>query len=245
MSQCAVVVLACPLRCRFHGALHRHARIQRRDHDRRSSQTGVDSGLPVDSLEVIVVDDGSTDRPVERLHSQTWPPEVRVVELGANYGKGHAVRQGAGHASGRYLAVLDADFEYDPTDFATMLPSLHHDDVDAVIGSRLWQGHTAYGYWYVVGNKAINTVCNALYNTYLSDFGACLKIVPTDFFNSLDLRENGFGFDAELVARLLRRGARIYEVPVHYRARTREEGKKINALDGVRILGVFLRCRFR
>lgn len=204
----------------------------------------LDAGLPVGS-EIIVVDDGSSDDTVELLRSQAWPPEVKVVELGSNHGKGYAVRQGAAHAAGRYLAVLDADLEYDPCDFAKMLPALGQDDVDAVIGTRLWQAHTAYGYWYVIGNKFINTVCNGLYNTYLSDFGACLKVVPTETFRSLDLKENGFGFDAELVARLLRKRAKIYEVPVHYRARRRDEGKKINALDGLKILGVFIRCRLR
>lgn len=205
----------------------------------------LDAGLPVDSVELVVVDDGSTDGTLEELRAHGWPPEVKIVELGSNRGKGYAVRQGAKHATGEYLAVLDADFEYDPGDFAKMIPALRQDDVDAVIGTRLWQAHTAFGYWYVLGNKGINTVCNALYNTYLSDFGACLKMVPAALFRELDLRENGFGFDAELVARLLRRKAKIYEVPVHYRARTREEGKKIHALDGMRILGVFLRCRVR
>jgi hypothetical protein len=84
-----------------------------------------------------------------------------------------------------------------------------------------------------------------LYNTWLSDFGAGLKVLPTATFRSLDLKEPGFGFDAELVARLLRRKLKIYEVPIQYRARTREEGKKITPVDGLKILGVFLRCRFR
>ena len=203
----------------------------------------LDAGLPADRIEIIVVDDGSRDGTLERLYDQTWGPDVTIVELGSNHGKGYAVRQGALRARGEYLAVLDADFEYDPRDFGPMLTAVKEEDVSAVIGTRLWQAHSAYGYWYVMGNRAINTVCNALYNTYLSDFGACLKVVPTHLFNSLSLREDGFGFDAELVARLLRRKCRIYETPVHYRARTREEGKKIKVLDGVKILAVFLRCR--
>jgi glycosyltransferase involved in cell wall biosynthesis len=205
----------------------------------------LDAGLPAANLEVVVVDDGSRDGTLERLRAVSWPPEVSIVELGSNHGKGYAVRKGAERASGEFLAVLDADFEYDPHDLAPMLAALQEEDVDAVIGNRRWQAHTAYGYWYVLGNHVINTACNVLFNTYLTDFGACLKVVPADTFRDLDLKENGFGFDAELVARLLGRGARIYEVPVHYRARSREQGKKIKAIDGVRILGVFIRCRFR
>lgn len=204
----------------------------------------VDLDLPAAGVELIVVDDGSTDRTLEQLRSQEWPDFVTVVAQGENRGKGAAVRTGAEHATGTYLAVLDADFEYDPADFAEMLPPLR-EGMDAVIGTRVWQAHSAYGYWYVQGNRFINSVCNILYNAWLSDFGACLKMLPTATYRSLDLREDGFGFDAELVARLLKQKAKVYEVPVRYRARTREEGKKITAVDGLRILGVFLRCRIR
>lgn len=205
----------------------------------------LDADLGVASREIIVVDDASTDATRERLQEQEWPPEVRFLSLDTNGGKGRAVRAGAEQARGTYLAVLDADFEYDPADYAKMIPPIRDDGMDACIGTRVWAAHSAFGYWYVMGNKFINTVCNVLYNTWLSDFGAGPKVVPTEVFRQLDLQENGFGFDAELVARLLRRKAKIYEVPVYYRARTREEGKKIGAMDGVRILGVFLRCRLR
>jgi dolichol-phosphate hexosyltransferase len=204
----------------------------------------LDLDLPVVDFEVIVVDDGSRDRTLELLRSQEWPPNVKIIELGENRGKGCAVRAGAEQAAGTYLAVLDADFEYDPRDYIKMIPPLR-EGMDAVIGTRVWQAHSAYGYWYVMGNRFINTVCNVLYNAWLSDFGAGLKVLPTATFRSLDLKEPGFGFDAELVARLLRRKAKIYEVPVYYRARTREEGKKITPLDGLKILGVFIRCRLR
>jgi glycosyltransferase involved in cell wall biosynthesis len=202
--------------------------------------------LGVGKREVIVVDDGSTDRSMELLRAAEYPEdEVRIIELPRNRGKGFAVRAGAEHAKGTYLAILDADFEYDASDYAKMIPPIRDDGMDACIGTRLWAAHSAYGYWYVMGNRVINTVCNVLFNSWLSDFGAGPKVVPTDTFRSLDLRENGFGFDAELVARLLKAKKRIYEVPVFYRARNREEGKKITTRDGVRILGVFLRVRIR
>jgi glycosyltransferase involved in cell wall biosynthesis len=207
-------------------------------------QIALDADLPVDGREIVVVENGSQDRTRELLRAHPWPDEVRIVELDTNRGKGGAVREGVEHASGRYIAVLDADLEYDPTDYAKMLPPLMHDGMDAALGTRHWQAHSAFSYWYVKGNQAINTAANILFNAYLSDCMVGMKVMPRDTFRALGLRENGFGFDAEVVARLLRRGARIYEVPVHYKARTREQGKKLNAMDGVRMLRVFLRCRF-
>ena len=204
----------------------------------------LDIGVPAANLEILVVDNGSQDRSLERLRGQAWPPQVTILVLEHNQGKGGAVRYGAQHARGESLAVLDSDLEYDPRDLLPMLASLkEEEDVEAVIGSRLWRANSTYGYWYVVGNKAINTACNVLYNTYLSDINACLKVVPTALFNSLGLREDGFGFDSEVVARLLRRGVRIHEVPIRYKARSRQEGKKIKVLDGLRILRVLARCR--
>jgi glycosyltransferase involved in cell wall biosynthesis len=201
--------------------------------------------LPVDSREVVVVENGSRDRTREVLRSADWnPEEVSVIELDVNRGKGGAVRLGAEHARGRLMAVLDADLEYDPTNLAAMLPPLLENYSDAVFGTRVWQAHSAYSYWYVVGNRVINTAANVLYNVWLSDCMSGMKLMPTELFRSLRLREQGFAFEAEVVARLLRQGARIYEVPVTYRARTREEGKKLYARDGFRMLITFLRCRF-
>jgi glycosyltransferase involved in cell wall biosynthesis len=205
----------------------------------------LDAELPVEKVEVIVVDDGSTDGTLELLRAEPWPERVRIIELGTNSGKGSAVRAGADEARGTFLAVLDADLEYHPDDFADLLTPLIDGELDAAVGTRVWQAHSAFSYWYVTGNRLINTAANILYNAYLSDFGCCLKVIRTDLFRSLDLREPGFGFDAELVARLLRRRSRIYEVPVRYRARGREEGKKITTRDGMRILVVFVRCRLR
>jgi glycosyltransferase involved in cell wall biosynthesis len=206
-------------------------------------QAALDAELPVAGREVVVVENGSHDRTRELLHSRDWPPEVKIVEIDVNRGKGGAVRLGVEHAAGKYVAVLDADLEYDPNDYATMLPPLE-DGFDAVLGTRYWQSHSAFGYWYVIGNKAISTAANMMFNSYLSDCMVGMKVLPRELFRSLGLTENGFGFDAEVVARLLRRKARIYEVPVHYRARSRDEGKKLRASDGLRMLKVFLKCRF-
>jgi hypothetical protein len=155
------------------------------------------------------------------------------------------MRTGLEQARGRFTAVLDADLEYDVNDYALMLPPLLDGSMDAVLGTRHWQSHSAYSYWYVKGNQFINTAANVLYNVYLSDCMVGLKVARTELMQDLGLKEDGFGFDAEWVARLLRRKARIMEVPVRYRARGRAEGKKLNTWDGLRMLRVFVRCRFR
>jgi dolichol-phosphate hexosyltransferase len=206
-------------------------------------QRALEVDLPVSGRQVVVVENGSRDRTREVLRSREWPDEVTIVELDANRGKGGAVRLGAQHAVGELMAIVDADLEYDPADLADMLPAIRQEEIDAVFGTRAWQAHSAYSYWYVMGNRAINTAANVLFNVWLSDCMVGLKLMPTELFRSLRLREDDFAFEAEIVGRLLRRGARIYEVPVHYRARSRAEGKKLYALDGVRMLRTFLRCR--
>jgi glycosyltransferase involved in cell wall biosynthesis len=208
----------------------------------RAVERVLDSDLPV-PFELIVVENGSTDRTREILTGREWPGQVRVVTVDANRGKGHGVRTALEHARGRYSAILDADLEYNPAEIAQLLEPFDDGHVGAVIGTRIFQSHSAYGFWYVFGNRAINLSANVLYNAWISDILNCLKVLPTDLFRSLDLREDGFGIDAEIPARLLRRGVVIYEVPVTYRARKREEGKKLSARDGVRVLRTLLRCR--
>jgi glycosyltransferase involved in cell wall biosynthesis len=208
----------------------------------RAIERVLESDLPVD-YELIVVENGSTDRTRQVLASREWPRQVRVVELDVNRGKGAGVRHALEHARGRYSAILDADLEYNPAEIPELLAPFDDGHVGAVIGTRIFQSHSAYGFWYVVGNRAINLGANLLYNAWISDILNCFKVMPTDLFRSLDLREDGFGIDAEIPARLLRRGVVIYEVPVTYRARKREEGKKLSARDGVRVLRTLLRCR--
>jgi glycosyltransferase involved in cell wall biosynthesis len=207
-------------------------------------ERALDAELPVAEREIVVIENGSLDRTREILRGRSWPDEVRIIEIEQNRGKGGAVRAGAAEARGQALALLDADLEYEATDLALLLPHLDDGRTDAVFGTRAWQAHTAYSYWYVIGNRTINTAANVLYNVWLSDCMAGLKVIPTDLFRQLDLREDGFSFEAEVVARLLRRRARIYEVPITYRARSREEGKKLRAREGVGMLATFVRCRF-
>ena len=202
----------------------------------------LDAGLPVD-YELIVVENGSTDRTRAVLEGRDWPAHVSVVTVDVNRGKGDGVRRALERAEGRYSVILDADLEYNPAEIGELLAPFDDGHVGAVIGTRVFQSHSAYGFWYVVGNRAINLTANLLYNAWISDILNCLKVMPTDLFRSLDLREDGFGIDAEIPARLLRRGVVIYEVPVTYRARKREEGKKLTTMDGLRVLRTLLRCR--
>jgi dolichol-phosphate hexosyltransferase len=195
------------------------------------------------SWEVIVVDDGSNDGTADVLHDREWPAHVRVLTHERNRGKGAALRTAIAEARGLYATVMDADLEYSPNDLAPLLEPLRNGDAKAVFGTRGFQAHSAYSFWYVIGNRAVTFAANLIYNSWVSDIMTGHKAMRTELFRSLKLRESGFAIEAEITARLLRSGTRIYEVPVTYRARTREEGKKLTALDGLRVIVTLLRCR--
>lgn len=199
--------------------------------------------LPVEQREVIVVDDGSTDGTRELLRSRAWPEEVRIVSHDRNRGKGAALRTALAHASGTFAAVLDADLEYRASDLAVVLEPLLSGEANVVFGTRAWTSQSSYSFWYVVGNKAVTFATNLLYNCWISDVMTCHKAMRTDLYRSLRLRERGFAIEPEIAARVLRAGERIHEVPIHYRARSRAAGKKLTALDGLRVLRTLLRCR--
>jgi len=199
--------------------------------------------LPVASREVVVVDDGSTDGTRELLRDREWPDAVRIVFHDRNRGKGAAVRTALAHATGEYAAILDADLEYRAADLGPVLEPLLAADANVVFGTRAWSAHTAFSFWYVLGNKAVTLATNVIYNCWISDVMTCHKAMRTELFRSLPLREPGFGIEPEIAARVLRAGERIYEVPISYRARTRGQGKKLTALDGLRVFRTLIRCR--
>jgi glycosyltransferase involved in cell wall biosynthesis len=177
------------------------------------------------------------------LRAREWPEQVRIVYHDRNRGKGAAIRTALEEARGSFSTIMDADLEYEPSDIPALLEPLRDGHAQAVFGTRGFQSHSAYSFWYVVGNRAVTFAANLLYNSWISDMMTGQKAMATELFRSLDLREGGFAIEAEITARLLRKGVRIYEVPIDYTARSREEGKKLTALDGVRVLRTLLRCR--
>lgn len=196
-----------------------------------------------ESLELVIVEDGSTDGTRELLGQKTWGENIRILYHDKNQGKGAAIRTALREARGLYTAIMDADLEYDPNDLALLLAPLRSGESQAVYGTRGFQSHSAYSFWYVVGNRAVTFMTNLLYNSWISDLMTGHKMMKTELFRSLELRERGFAIEAEITARLLKRGVRIFEVPIVYRARSREEGKKLTAIDGLRVVATLLRCR--
>ena len=199
--------------------------------------------LPVASRELVIVDDGSTDGTREHLRSLSPPDDVRIVFHERNQGKGAAVRTALEHARGRFAAILDADLEYEAADLGPLLRLLLSGEAKVVFGSRAWTSQASFSFWYVMGNKAVTFATNLLYNSWISDVMTCHKAMSTELFRSLPLREKGFAIEPEIAARVLRSGVRIHEVQISYRARSREEGKKLTSLDGLRVLRTLVRCR--
>ncbi|MBJ7594980.1 MAG: glycosyltransferase family 2 protein [Candidatus Dormibacteraeota bacterium] len=199
--------------------------------------------VPV-SLEVILIDDGSTDGTWGRM--QRWARHDRVAALrhGEQRGKGAAIRTALTRACGSVILVQDADMEYDINDYPRLLDPIIKGRAQVVYGTRVFASHTAHSYWYVMGNKGVTTAANLLFNVYLSDIETAYKVFPREAALAMNLEAKGFEIDPEITAKLLRMGYRIHEVPVDYVARSREEGKKIRPSDGVKALGVLLRHRF-
>jgi glycosyltransferase involved in cell wall biosynthesis len=161
-----------------------------------------------------------------------------------NRGKGAAIRTAAAAASGDYVIMCDADLEYSPAEIPSLLAPVIAGDAEVVYGTRTFGSHNAYSYAYVLGNKGVTTFANVLFNCYISDLETCFKLIPTALYRDLGIRETGFGMEAEVTGKLLRRGIRPYEVPISYKARTRAAGKKLTWRDGVEALWILFRERF-
>jgi glycosyltransferase involved in cell wall biosynthesis len=186
-------------------------------------------------VEVIVVDDGSTDKSREIL-SALDEPKLVVVLQPVNLGKGAALRAGFARATADYVIVQDADLEYDPEEFELLLGPLEDDKADVVFGSRFQSGrpHRVLYYWHSVGNRMLTTLSNMFTNLNLTDMETCYKAFRRSVIQSIVIEENRFGFEPEITAKVARGGWRVYEVGISYSGRTYAEGKKIGWRDGVR-----------
>lgn len=193
--------------------------------------------------ELVIVDDGSTDRTPEILSARDFKVPVQVIRHERNRGKGAALRTAIAAATGDVALVQDADLEYDPAEFPLLLAPIERGRAEVVYGSRSFAAHSAYSFWFVIGNKLVTLWTNVLFNSYLSDMETCYKLMPLSVWRSLDLRSDGFDIEPEITAKLLRSGRRIYEVPISYAARGRVEGKKLTWRDGVMALWTLSRIR--
>jgi glycosyltransferase involved in cell wall biosynthesis len=203
---------------------------------------GTDWPFPI---ELIVVEDGSTDGTRDFLSSYAWPDYAHLHLHERNQGKGGAVRTALSHATGRFSVIFDADLEYKADELVPLVQPLRDGLANAAFGVRVFDGFTSHSFLYVMGNRFVTLAANVLFNVYLHDLMTCFKAIRTDIFRELRLRESGFTIEPEIAARLIQHGERIYEVPISYRARSFEEGKKLTTRDGLRTIATLVRCRLR
>jgi dolichol-phosphate hexosyltransferase len=204
----------------------------------------VDAVLRVDlPLEIVLVDDGSTDDTWARMQARADGAHVRAYRHTVNLGKGAAIRTALRHARGELVIIQDADLEYAPKDLVRLIEPIRSGRADVVYGTRKFSSHTAYSFWYVMGNRLVTLAANVMYNAYLSDLETGYKLMSRDVALSLDLKARGFELEPEITAKLLRLGHRIYEVPVDYAARSRAEGKKLKPSDGIKAMLALARYR--
>lgn len=199
-------------------------------------------------LEIIVVDDGSTDGTRRMLDSLDSRPDIRVIVHERNRGKGAAVRTGFAHVTGDIVIIQDADMEYDPTEFPRLLEPIVNGHADVVYGSRLSGGRPqrVYLFWHMVGNRMLTLLTNVLFNSTLTDMETGYKVFKREVVDNFRLRENDFRIEPEMTAQVLRNTTlRVYELPVSYYGRTYEEGKKITWKDGFGAVLTLVRCRLK
>jgi glycosyltransferase involved in cell wall biosynthesis len=198
----------------------------------------------VASLEIIVVDDASTDGSAALLEGELRGQIDVLVRHGVNQGKGAALRSGIARATGQYVIVQDADLEYDPREFGKLLEPMRAGHADVVYGSRFLSGEKrrVLYFWHYLGNRVLTLASNVFSNLNLSDMETCYKLFRREIIQSITISENRFGFEPEVTLKLARmRGIRIYEVGISYHGRTYEEGKKIGWKDGFRALYCILK----
>jgi glycosyltransferase involved in cell wall biosynthesis len=198
---------------------------------------------PIQNLEIIVVDDCSTDGTREILQSVVASQVDQIIYHKKNRGKGAALRSGFAAATGDIVIVQDADLEYDPQEFPRVIAPIVDGKADVVYGSRFFGGfpHRVVYYWHMLGNQFLTTLSNMLTNINLTDMETCYKAFRREVIQSVRIEENRFGFEPEITAKVAKMGCRIYEVGISYYGRTYKEGKKIGWKDGFRAIFCILK----
>lgn len=194
--------------------------------------------VPIDDLEIIVVDDFSTDGSRELIRGKISPIVDHVIYHEKNMGKGAALRNGINKATGDIVVIQDADLEYDPKELPRMMELIVQDRADVVYGSRFMghQAHRVVYFWHMVGNRFLTLISNMFTNLNLTDMETCYKMFRRELIQSISIEEDRFGFEPEITAKLARKKIRFYEVGISYYGRTYEEGKKIGMKDGFRAI---------
>ncbi|MDD3435774.1 MAG: glycosyltransferase family 2 protein [Candidatus Gastranaerophilales bacterium] len=194
--------------------------------------------------EIILIDDFSTDGTREIL--KKLEKKYKVFYHDKNMGKGAALRTGFEHVSGDIVVIQDADLEYDPADYEPLIKLILDGRADVAYGSRLSGGKPSRSFMFthLLGNKLLTLMTNILYNTTLTDMETCYKAFKTEFIKGIEIKSNRFDFEPEITAKVLKRGARLYELPISYYGREYEEGKKITWKDGIHAIWALVKFRF-
>ncbi len=194
--------------------------------------------------ELIIVDDASSDGTADVLRN-VKNDRIKFFSHEKNMGKGAAVRTGLKNVSGSVAVIQDADLEYDPRDYAVLLKPITEDGADVVFGSRFLGDHSGFHPLYKFGNKMLTVIANILYGSRLTDMETCYKMFRISLLEGIEIKSNRFDFEPEITAKLIKRGAKIVEVPVSYRSRDFKEGKKITWKDGFAAVWTMVKYRFR
>jgi glycosyltransferase involved in cell wall biosynthesis len=187
------------------------------------------------TIEIVIIDDGSTDGTKERLDIYAHDPEVYVYHHEKNMGKGAALKTGFKKVTGDIVIIQDADLEYDPNEYSNLIKPIIKNKADVVYGSRFRSGKEmrVLYFWHTVGNKLLTMLSNMFTDLNLTDMETCYKVFKRDVIQSINIEENRFGFEPEITAKISKKRCRIYEVGISYSGRTYEEGKKIGWGDGM------------
>ena len=195
-------------------------------------------------IQLIVVDDCSTDGTRDRLQELSRTLSFTLVLQPKNGGKGSALRAGFEHVSGDLVVIQDADLEYSPEEYPELIELICRGRADVVYGSRFIGRHRVFLFTHYVGNRILTLLTNVLYNTMLTDMETCFKVMRVEVLRSMTLRSDRFGIEPELTAKIFKRGYRVYEVPITYDGRGYDEGKKITWKDGIDAVWTLLKYRF-